>query len=751
MLRDFLIRKRELAELSQSDVAARSEIYGMGKTLDQRTVSRIEQQPINADAIKIAGYLSAVGVPPQQYYDLLAEFTYEKDGEVMTLEKKNNISEQFSVALDKLAEVRSRIKDLTYGPLQPLKLDNSFDEVEIFLKSFKKKPVIGFFGHFDVGKSTLVNTIINQNALPARYTPATSLINLVAHVEDRPSSISGTTAVFRKGFNPYMMHDSDHVKHYLIEEGDISILSRLGVHNYDENIANDAYVAMVFSGADILRHIWLLDTPGDLNSTDDSDTKKALGSVELTDGIVFISSHAGFFKESDLGIAVNVIRLRPPVKPDEITNHLLFVQSHCHSEISNEEILEVGRLTFKRIKKQLDDLLFNPWKDDGYIESVPGEEELTAKVQPFWRENEEIRSQTLTKINHMAEYLVAHHEKVVAEKIEGGLGRLAGILSNGVDVLEISKKSTVERIHEIEEAIAQFYDESEELINQFEKLIGSCRSRNFSDLRSISDYFKEKTSEESLTKIIEQTYDDKKAAQAEIGDYIGQLLTIKVESILKKSGKSVSDEVEELLKQWQRATPSIQKARIKVGVDNINNVSAFDSKAAFASGLIGLGALGAMSLYVSSSIASNLGAYILIGHVAGWLTSLGLVSSVTTVTSFVAAIGGPITIGIGLAAAIGSLAYRLIGGSWQRRLAKQVVAQIRRENVCNKIEKPINDFWNSTERAISVGLRELRLQTEEHIGSLRKDASKEYSVSKLDDCIRTIREAVDSLERRKNK
>ena len=139
ILRDFLIGKRELAELSQSDVAARSEIYGMGKTLDQRTVSRIERQPISADVIKIAGYLSAVGVPPQQYYDLLAEFTYEKDGQLMTFKKKNNISEQFSVALNRVAEVRSRVKDLTYGPLRQLKLENSFEEVEIFLKNSKKK------------------------------------------------------------------------------------------------------------------------------------------------------------------------------------------------------------------------------------------------------------------------------------------------------------------------------------------------------------------------------------------------------------------------------------------------------------------------------------------------------------------------------------------------------------------------------------------------------------------------------------
>ena len=662
--------------------------------------------------------------------------------------EKNNISEQLSVALGKVGEVRSIVKDLTYGPLQQLKLDNFFEEVEIFLKSFKKKPVIGFFGHFDVGKSTLVNTVINQNVLPARYTPATCLINLVAHVEDRPSSISVSVAVFRKDFNFYMLHDSDHVAQHLIEEGDISLLNRLGVHNYDENTVNEAYVAMVFSAADILRHVWLLDTPGDLNSTDDSDTKKALGSVELADGIVFVSSHVGFFKESDLGIAVNVIRLRPPAKPDEITNHLLLVQSHCHSEISTEEVLDVGRLTFRRIKRQLDDLLFNSWKDDGYIESVPSEEELIARVQPFWRENEDFRTQTLVKINNMAEYLVACHEKVVADRIEEALSRLAGTLYNAVDVLEVSKKSVVERINEIEAQIDQFREESEKLVIRFENLIVSCGPRKFSDVESMINYFESETSEDGLVRIIERTYgDDKKAAQAEIGNYVGQLFTVRVESILKKSGKPVSDKVEELLKQWQRATPSIQKAQVKVGVGDIDNVSAFDSNAAFASGLIGLGALGAMSLYVSSAIASNLGAYILIGHVAGWLTSLGLVGSVTTVTSFVAAIGGPITIGIGLTAAIGGLAYRLIGGSWQRRLAKQVIAQIREKNVWDRVEKPINDFWDSTEKAISSGLRETRLQTEQHIDSLRKDASEEYDISKLDDCIQTIREAVYSLRK----
>ena len=484
-LRDFLVRKRELSGLSQSDVAARSEIYGMGKTLDQRTVSRIERHPMSADFIKIAGYLSAIGIPPQQYYDLLAELTYGGDDDLMALGKKNNIPEQITAALDRVGDARSIAGDIAFGPLNQLKLDNSFKQLKEFLKSLKKKPVIGFFGHFDAGKSTLVNTVINQSTLPARYTPTTSLISLIAHTEDRPSSLSAAAAVFRKGFNPYMMHNSDHVKDHLVEEGDISLLSRLGVHSHDETVARDAHIAMVFSDADILRSVWLLDTPGDLDDMDGGDVKKTLGGVELADGIVFLSSHMGFLNASNLGTAVNVIRLCPPAETGEVTTHMLFVQSHCHLEISTKEISDVRDLAVRRIKGKLDELLFKPWKEDGYIGSLPDEDQIIQRVQPFWRENQNLRTQTLIKINNMSEHLVASHEKVMAENIEGALSRLGEVLLNAVDVLEIRKKAADEVIREIEAQIAFFRKESENLVRRFEVLIGSCRSRKLSDIKSM--------------------------------------------------------------------------------------------------------------------------------------------------------------------------------------------------------------------------------------------------------------------------
>jgi len=734
-LKAFLISKREQAGLSQSDVAARSDVFRMGRTLDQRTVSRIEQQPITADAIKIAGYLSAVGVQPQQYYDLLTELTYKEDDEIMGAENNSCIVRKLSDAKHKVSTAKSIVANANHDYIKALGLVDRFEQIESLLNGLNRKPVIGCFGHFDAGKSTLINTVLNQNLLPTKYQPATCVVNLLMHVSDRPESIPSVVALFRKGFKPHMIHDDAMVDKYLIEQGNVEILDRLGVHNHDEEIPNDAYIAIIFSAAEVLKRVWFLDTPGDLNSSDEGDTEKALGGVELVDGVIFISNHTGFFKDSDLGFSANIIRQRPPINNNDSISHLLFVQSHCHSEISIKDVKFVGEATFKRIKKQLDRLIFNAWQEDGYIQELPTSEELTSRVQPFWRENDDFRSKTLKRIYDMADFLIANHEAIVEQNIERALDQLILIVQGAISNLDAKKQSTLERVQEVEEQDARFRSKAEELIAEFNDLIKSCETHKISDIGSMESYYLYNTSADGLAELIEDTYSDKKEAQSEIGNYISQLLTAKLESILKSSGKLISMEVDKLLSRWQEAAPNFNKAEINTDIGGVNiNVSAFNSHAAFVGGLAGLGSLGAMSLYVST-IASNLGAYILVGKAAGVLVSLGLVGSVTTVTSFVAAIGGPITIGIALAASIGYIIYRLAGGSWQKSLAKKVAEAIRKENVWGKVEKPISDFWGNTEKAISAGLDELIAQTDIYISKLKEEAKMDYDPDQIDSCM----------------
>ena len=239
--------------------------------------------------------------------------------------------------------------------------------------------------------------------------------------------------------------------------------------------------------------------------------------------------------------------------------------------------------------------------------------------------------------------------------------------------------------------------ESKEFTIQFNQLIRSRRSRESYDLYSMKNFFERVTSEQELTVLIERTYertyDGKKEAQKKIGNYVDQLLKTELENILKGSGNSIFEEVHKLLIKWQRDSKSIQRTQTTVNIGNLDfNTSTFDSQAAFAGGLTGLAT------------------FILVVTV-GWLIAIGIVSAICSAV----------------------LVYQLTS-SWQKRLAKNIASQIRKNNVWDEVEKSINNFWNTIEETLSVSLEEMRRQDDEYIESLKKEiASKERSASKPND------------------
>lgn len=744
-LKQFLVDAREKAGLSQSDVAARSTVFGMEKTLDQRAVSRIEKQPISVDAIKMAGYLSAVGVPLQRYYELLTELTSLKDTFTMNHDKINTLANNISAALSKVESIQEHISSFNHDYINSTSLLSQIEDISGLIKGLNRKPVIGFFGHFDAGKSTLLNTIIEDPILPAQYQPATCIVNLLMHKSDRPDYLHSDVALFKKGFKPHMINTPDLVQEYLLCEGNYDDLNEYGLHNHDGEAQKEAYIAVVFCNAEILRSVWLLDTPGDLNSSDDSDTEMALGGVELVDGVVYLSNAAGFLKETDLGFAQDIIRHKPPVDKNSAVDHLLFVQSHCHSALQKEDIAAIAETSFKRTKRQFDELIFNTWLDDGFIDTVPEAHELSARCVPFWRENDEYRLEVIRRVLEMSDHLNHHFAEIVDTNIKQMLERVVSLIEATIDNLNSKKTETTERIKEVEKEEARFRDASSELIAQFQSLIKDCAKKQKSDTEQMMDFLKAKSDVSALEDTIKELYDNKKEAQDNLGSYIGQLMSSKLESILKTSGKHMSTEIDLLLEKWQKAAPSISGVSFDSSVNSGEfDVSDFNSRAAFVGGFAGLGSLGAMALYVST-ISSNLGAYILVGKAAGVLTSLGLVGSVTSVTSFVAAIGGPITIGIALAAAIGYLVYRLFGGSWEGALAKKASEELQKQSIAEEITSIIKKYWDSTASAIEAGLDELISESEKYLKTVKIQAQTEYNTDELEACIDTLSTAKESL------
>ncbi len=411
-------------------------------------------------------------------------------------------SQDIEQLANKVSKVKTLCQNISHEYIDSEKLVNQFSALESKVKGLNRKPVIGCFGAFDSGKSTFLNTIMGKQILPEDYQPATSLITLVMHTDDKPETIQGKVAIFKKGFFPHMIHSKECIDKYLIEEGDKDLLDKLGVHNYDEELVTDAYTAIVFENIELLKTVWLLDTPGDFNTADEEDTEKALVGLEVADIIIYISNQTGFLSGQELGYLTQVLRYKPPFNPEKPLEHILFIQSHCHPALSEENIKQTRIKCFKRLNKegaQLKTIVFDSWIEDGAIKQAPTSEELIARTHPFWRENEKYRENITKQIADIISFLNNEQEKMVKKTLNSVTTTAQNLLKAVICDLEMKKSDTNKRVKEVEEKDARFRRESHELTKQFNELIKSCKQEKVNDLSKIKEGYERVVSIPNIT------------------------------------------------------------------------------------------------------------------------------------------------------------------------------------------------------------------------------------------------------------
>jgi hypothetical protein len=534
------------------------------------------------------------------------------------------------------------------------------------------------------------------------------------HVSDKPSHIVGSVAVFKKGFHPLMVFDETLVKQYLIAQGDKSILLKRDT----PVIESENYIAIVFAEADILNHVWLLDTAGDLENS--IDTEMALSSAELVDGAVFMSDMHDFLKPNEWGLMANIIRLKPPLASETPTNHLLLIQSQCDSDVDIETVKKVGESAINRTQKQFDTVVFSSWGENPLTSK-----QLITRIQPFGRENNVLRTQTLSTIQELAKYLISHKENELVATIKREIEILNSNLLLSLNSLQEMKTHSDDRLNKIKHLETKFNQASKVTIEHFHKLLDECDSSKKADIKAMKVYFDDTTSQIGLTKIIEEMYLNHKEAQAEIGNYIGQLLIIKMENIFKNSGEQISKKVSYFLDEWDTS---------------MNNTTYHHySYSIFKDGFYGLSNIGAFAFCPFLKNSSPLFTKgIPEPNVAEGITENMMIGAKV--------LGSPIANGITLATTIGYITYRFVGGSWQSNLAKKTANVVRNEDVWGKIEPLIVNFWDGTEKAISHGLNSLMLSTKDQIDSEKYKGSHNLrEPSQIDGDILTIEQAIKLL------
>jgi tellurite resistance protein len=197
-----------------------------------------------------------------------------------------------------------------------------------------------------------------------------------------------------------------------------------------------------------------------------------------------------------------------------------------------------------------------------------------------------------------------------------------------------------------------------------------------------------------------------------LSNYVNSLIEDAMQTVLKKKAKDLSDVIEQYISGFQRST--LGEKADKIGISNVS----FNATGAFAAGLTGVATIGGLAFWAST--LGNLGAYILVAQGVSLLSALGIsVGGTAAAASAVAAIGGPVVIGIALAVIAALAAFAIFSGGWEKSLAKKLVNAYDDQDALMKYKKAINSFWEDTQKAFDASSDNMEKEWEDYVENMR--------------------------------
>jgi hypothetical protein len=210
--------------------------------------------------------------------------------------------------------------------------------------------------------------------------------------------------------------------------------------------------------------------------------------------------------------------------------------------------------------------------------------------------------------------------------------------------------------------------------------------------------------------------DNKKEAQ----EYAGVLLLEAVQHEVEKKSAVLSDL---FTGEVNRYLSGYSNVELRLGAERRTVTIPFNANGAFVGGMAGVASVGALAAWAAS--LGNLGAYIIAAKAVSLLAALGISipGGTAAVTAFIAAIGGPVTLALGIVALAVLAGWALFGESWQRRLAKKIVAVYSEKGILAKWRKVVAGYWDSTLAAFQAGADEVERKWIAYLNDLAAMAS----------------------------
>ncbi len=622
------------------------------------------------------------------------------------------------------------------GDIERIEVDEKFklarEEHKMALETFRnviattkitgKKPTVAALGPSDSGKSTLMNYLLGKEVIPAKYTPMTTTPTFVMHASEKPDIFedpADNAVVFgrpidsgKAKFRHEMLSDPKKAERYVIRKGNYeSILKDFGTREgaYFDNETWHIEEIDIYVDAELLKEVTLVDMPGfgtgDRKEDDISLTKR----MRNFDFVFFLSPADGFQRGTEAVAFLEVLRNikganDDPADREGELNRVFFLATHCNSIGNPDEVKEILHRGCGRLVKMMSDDEKQRFgiTDENYriLEKRFFGFENTVKYyceainkdieKNFAKVSRRKYRETLASLNRACEEYERIYKKEL-RKVQKGKGKTPGQKrrkKKGDGFLSGSKETLDASREKLKNNIEEYREKSKDEMNT-----GYYRIMNTDNIKGI---------------IEKKGFKNKKADIEALSNYLSSQIGDVMSRTIKKHGKMFADEIDAEIENYKE---SVSK---DLGDSDIDiDVNGFDFTRAFAAGLSGVTAYGALALWATIAAAgSNLGAYIAVAKVVSVLGALGIsVGGTGAAVSAVSAIGGPITLGIALAVLAAVAVFGIFTGTWKARVASRLIKEYSKERVLSQYEDRIDAYWDDTEIALEACFDELQVQT----------------------------------------
>lgn len=551
-----------------------------------------------------------------------------------------------------------------------------------------RKLNVSFLGKSDSGKSTMINSILGREVSPTQWQPATSATLKIVHIDDRPEQFKDSDVLILNSkisegiVQNHQLMSEEFMNEHLVEDGDYTLISKYGLSETNRDVDEQLLITIfAFVDSTSLELINIIDTPGISTGEHTQGKKDTIASENIrneSDATVYLSVSNQFLHSEDQAYLKATLDILPKFEDKPLSN-LFIVASQAHITDKEELIKENGIFdkAFDRFNKVLPEKYL---ENKGYTN-----EDLRSRFFMFSRDSEELsndfRDGFITFVNDSS-HQIAHTvkqkdtENLIAF-IEMNIGTIKKLRDQAEDATELT-----EEISKMEENREDYFQGIDKFIR--DTTLDAQKFKSETQKEFTKEFESIINAEAIVAQIDKNEYKNRKKDKEDLQNLLSNYLNENLEKVVTKYSNEFYIKLDGNME------------RMSVQFQGLN----YDVKRSFISAIAGLSAGGALAGYMAT--LGNLGGYILVTKIVGWLSAMGIgVGGTATATTIISALGGPVVLAIGLSLITAAGAFSLSGVGWKKRFAKDIVKTYKKQGVIDLFYTEIEKYWNETSQGLA--------------------------------------------------